>query len=218
MPLNKDKICVNITLVMNVLFKNIKKNFGSSNFDMLIVGLGNPGLEYEGTRHNVGFAVVDALCEKYEAKCEKMKFKSYIGEAKIGGSRVLVQKPLTYMNNSGVAVAEASKFYKIEPENIVVIYDDISLDPGVIRIRRKGSAGGHNGMKDIIAYIGEDFPRVKVGIGAKPHPDYDLKDWVLGKFSGEDKEKVSLAANNAVKAIAEMLSRGIDSAMNKYSK
>lgn len=218
MPLNKDKICVNIILVMNVLFKKLKKDFGSSNFDKLIVGLGNPGLEYDGSRHNVGFFVVDAICEKYDAKCERMKFKSYIGEAKIGGSRVLLQKPLTYMNNSGEAVAECSKFYKIPPEDIIVIYDDISLDPGVIRIRRKGSAGGHNGIKDIIAYIGEDFPRVKVGIGAKPHPDYDLKDWVLGKFSGEDKEKIKTAGDNAVKAVGEILSRGIDSAMNKYSQ
>lgn len=218
MLLNKDKIYVNITLVMKVLFKNLKKSFGSSSFDMLIVGLGNPGIEYDGSRHNVGFFVLDALCKKYDAKCEKMKFKSYIGEAKIGNSRVLLQKPLTYMNNSGEAVAECSRFYKIPPENIIVIYDDISLDVGSVRIRRKGSAGGHNGIKDIIAYIGEDFPRVKIGIGAKPHPDYDLKDWVLGKFSGEDKEKIETAADNAVKAMGEILFRGIDSAMNKYSK
>ena len=218
MPLNKQKNYVNIISVMNVLFKNFKNKFGTSSFDMLIVGLGNPGLEYDGSRHNVGFFVVDAICEKYDAKCERMKFKSYIGEAKIGNSRVLLAKPLTYMNNSGEAVAEVAKFYKISPENIIVIYDDISLDPGTVRIRRKGSAGGHNGIKDIIAYIGEDFPRIKVGIGAKPHPDYDLKDWVLGKFSGEDKEKIKIAANNAVKAVGEILSRGIDSAMNKYSK
>ena len=203
---------------MNVLFKNLKKSFGSSSFDMLIVGLGNPGIEYDGSRHNVGFLVLDALCKKYDAKCEKMKFKSYIGEAKIGGSRVLLQKPLTYMNNSGEAVAECSRFYKIPPKNITIIYDDISLDVGLVRIRRKGSAGGHNGIKDIIAYIGEDFPRVKIGIGSKPHPDYDLKDWVLGKFSGEDKQKIEIAADNAVKAVSEILSRGIDSAMNKYSK
>lgn len=218
MPLNKYINCANINLVMNVLFKKIKKTFGSSNFDMMIVGLGNPGIEYEGSRHNVGFAVIDALCEKHNAKCERMKFKSYIGEANIGGERVLLQKPLTYMNNSGEAVAACSKFYKIPVENILVIYDDISLEPGTIRIRRKGSAGGHNGLKDIIAYKGEDFPRIKIGIGAKPHPDYELKDWVLGKFSGEDKEKALIAVGNAVRAVGELLSRGIDSAMNKYSK
>lgn len=186
---------------------------------MMIVGLGNPGIEYEKTRHNIGFAAMDALCEKFDCKCQKMKFNSYMGDAIIGNKRVLLLKPLTYMNNSGQAVGEAAHFYKITTENILVMYDDISLDPGVIRIRRKGSAGGHNGIKDIIEVLGsEDFPRIKIGVGAKPHPDYDLKDWVLGKFKAEDKEKVQTALDNTVKAVNELLSRGIDSAMNKYSK
>ncbi len=201
-----------------MLFKR-KEKFASSGFDMMIVGLGNPGLQYEGTRHNIGFAAMDALCEKYECQCKKMKFSAYMGDAVIGNKRVLLLKPQTYMNNSGQAVGEAARFYKIAPENILVMYDDISLDPGILRIRRKGSAGGHNGIKDIIEVLGsENFPRIKLGVGAKPHPDYDLKDWVLGKFKPEDKEKVYASLENAVKAVNELLSRGIDSAMNKFSK
>lgn len=201
------------------MFGKIKKSFGSSGFDMMIVGLGNPGLEYEKTRHNVGFMAMDALCEKYECECKKMKFSAYMGDAVIGNKRVLLLKPQTYMNNSGTAVGEAARFYKLAPENILVMYDDISLEPGIIRIRRKGSAGGHNGIKDIIEVLGsEDFPRIKIGVGAKPHPEYDLKDWVLGRFKPEDKDKVQTSLDNAVKAVNELLSRGIDSAMNKYSK
>ena len=200
------------------LFDKLKKNFGSS-FDMMIVGLGNPGIEYEGTRHNVGFAAMDAICEKFNVSCKKMKFDAYIGDAVIGNKRVLLLKPLTYMNLSGKAVLAAAQFYKIPLENILVMYDDISLNPGVIRIRRQGSAGGHNGIKDIIEVFGKDtFPRIKIGVGAKPHPDYDLKDWVLGKFRGEEKEAIDKALEITVKAVNELLSRGIDSAMNKYSK
>lgn len=203
----------------DIMFNRIKNKFSGSGFDMMIVGLGNPGIQYDGTRHNIGFAAMDAICKKYECDCKKMKFSAYIGDAVIGNKRVLLLKPLTYMNNSGQAVGEAARFYKIDPANILVMYDDISLDPGIIRIRRKGSAGGHNGIKDIIAVLGsEDFPRIKIGVGAKPHPDYDLKDWVLGKFKPEDKEKVQISLDNTVKAVNELLSRGIDSAMNKYSK
>ena len=166
-----------------------------------------------------GFMAMDALCEKYECECKKMKFSAYMGDAVIGSKRVLLLKPLTYMNNSGEAVGEAARFYKIAPENILVMFDDISLEPGTVRIRRKGSAGGHNGIKDIIEVLGSDnFPRIKLGVGAKPHPDYDLKDWVLGKFKAEDKEKVEASLDTAVKAVNELLSRGIDSAMNKFSK
>ncbi len=186
---------------------------------MMIVGLGNPGLQYEGTRHNIGFAAMDALCEKYGCECKKAKFSAYTGDTVIANKRVLLLKPQTYMNNSGQAVGEAAHFYKISPENILVMFDDISLEPGTVRIRRKGSAGGHNGIKDIIEVLGsEEFPRIKLGVGAKPHPDYDLKDWVLGKFKSEDREKVQNSLETAVKAVNELLSRGIDSAMNKYSK
>ena len=201
------------------MFSKLKNKFAGSGFDMMIVGLGNPGIQYDGSRHNIGFAAMDAICEGFDCDCKKMKFNSYMGDAVINDKRVILLKPLTYMNNSGQAVGEAARFYKIHPENILVMYDDVSLDPGVIRIRRKGSAGGHNGIKDIIEVLGSDeFPRIKIGVGAKPHPDYDLKDWVLGKFKPEDKEKVQTALDNTVKAVNELLSRGIDSAMNKYSK
>ncbi len=198
---------------------NLKKKFSGSSFDMLIVGLGNPGLEYEGTRHNIGFEALDSLCKKHNISLNKMKYNAYIGESNIAGKRVLLAKPLTYMNNSGEAVGKISSFYKIEPENILVMFDDISLDVGKIRLRRKGSAGGHNGIKDIIAHLGsEDFPRIKIGVGMKPHPDYDLKDWVLSRFPKTDKEAVESAVEVAVKAVEEILARGIDSAMNKFSK
>ena len=215
--LNSRRICVNISVVMN-LFK-FKDKFRATGFDMMIVGLGNPGLQYDGTRHNIGFAAMDKLCEKYGVKCDRMKFKAYMGDAVIENKRVLLLKPQTYMNNSGDAVGEAARFYKISPENILVMFDDISLDVGVIRLRRKGSAGGHNGIKDIIAALGsETFPRIKIGVGAKPHPDFDLKDFVLSKFRKEDAEAVERSLDNAVKAVAEILKSGIDSAMNKYSK
>lgn len=200
------------------VFEKIKKSF-ASNFDMMIVGLGNPGIEYDGTRHNIGFAAMDALCAKYECSCKKMKFDAYMGDAVIAKKRVLLLKPLTYMNNSGRAVLAAAQFYKIPLENILVMYDDISLAPGTVRIRRQGSAGGHNGIKDIIEVFGKDnFPRIKIGVGAKPHPDYDLKDWVLSKFKTEEKEMMEKSLETTVKAVNELLSRGIDSAMNKFSK
>ena len=216
--MNKVSLCDNI-YSGDKMFEKIKKSFASSGFDMMIVGLGNPGLQYEKTRHNIGFMAMDALCKKYECECKKMKFSAYVGDAVIGNKRVLLLKPLTYMNNSGSAVGEAARFYKIAPENILVMFDDISLEPGTVRIRRKGSAGGHNGIKDIIEVLGSDnFPRIKLGVSAKPHPDYNLKDWVLGKFKAEDKEKVEASLETAVKAVNELLSRGIDSAMNKFSK
>lgn len=201
-----------------MFFKKPKKEFGSS-YDYMFVGLGNPGREYEATRHNAGFLSLDTLAEKYDCKINKLKFKSLIGECKIGDKRVLLVKPQTFMNNSGEAVRDAAAFYKIPPERTVIIFDDISLPPGKLRLRRKGSDGGHNGMKNIIYLSGSDaFMRIKFGVGAKPHPDYDLKDWVLGKFKAEDKDAVAASLETTVKAVNEILSRGIDSAMNKYSK
>ena len=194
-----------------------KKSQGG--FDYLIVGLGNPGIQYENTRHNAGFAVVDRLCEKENISNFKHKFQSLYADAVISGHRVLIAKPQTYMNASGKAVKELAAFYKIPSENIIVVYDDISLPPGKLRIRAKGSAGGHNGIKDIIALIGNDnFPRVKVGVGEKPHPDYDLKDWVLSHFSKTDGEAFSSAADRAVDAIICIVGKGnTDEAMNKYN-
>ena len=149
----------------------------------LVVGLGNPGLEYARTRHNAGFLAVDTLAKQANASLQQMKFRADCGEAMLGGVRCLLMKPVTYMNNSGEAVAAAAEFYKLKPEQVLVLYDDISLPPGKLRIRRKGSAGGHNGIKSIIALLGSDeFPRIKIGVGAKPNPAYDLADSVLSIF------------------------------------
>ena len=160
----------------------------------LIVGLGNPGAKYAHTRHNVGFLTVDELAERQNAPVQKLKFKALTNLLTIAGEKVLVMKPVTYMNLSGEAVRPAADFYKIPPERILVISDDTALDPGKLRIRTKGSAGGHNGLKNIIQHLGTDqFPRVRVGVGEKPHPDYDMADWVLGKLQGEDKKAVEAA-------------------------
>ena len=193
--------------------------FKKPTYDFLVVGLGNPGLQYEKTRHNVGFMSADLLMKKAGGEFTKHKMDAHFGECEIGKNRILVMKPQTFMNNSGTAVSAVSKFYKIPADKIIIISDDISLDVGKIRIRRKGSHGGHNGLKDIFQLLGTDsIMRVKIGVGAKPYPDYDLADWVLGKFPKEDEENLSTALDNSVKAIEEIIKRGIDSAMNKYSK
>ena len=193
--------------------------FKKSTYDFMVVGLGNPGLQYEKTRHNVGFMAVDLLMEKENGQFNKHKMDAVYGECNIGKNRILAVKPQTFMNNSGSAVAQISKFFKIEKEKIIILSDDISLDVGKIRIRRKGSHGGHNGLKDIFELLGtDDIMRIKIGVGAKPHPDYDLASWVLGKFPLEEEEKLKTALNNSTLAIKEIISRGIDSAMNKYSK
>ena len=185
----------------------------------IVVGLGNIGREYEKTRHNAGFMAIDALAESCGARIDRVKFNATVTEATVGEHRVLLMKPTTYMNNSGVAVAEAAAFYKIPPERVIVLHDEISFDPGVIRIRRKGSAGGHNGLKSIIAHIGADtFPRVKIGVGKKPSPDYDLVDFVLGKFSREDLDLLSARYADITDSVRLMLDGKIEEAMNKYSK
>ena len=193
------------------------KNKGSA-FGWLIVGLGNPGIQYEGTRHNAGFMVADKLAELYNADFNKNRHNAVYGECKIGQSRVLIAKPQTFMNLSGKAVTELCSFYKIPYDKVIIMFDDISLDVGKIRIRRKGSHGGHNGMRDITELAGtEDIKRIKIGVGKKPHPDYDLKDWVLGKIPDGQKAEFNTALDNAAKAAAETVINGIDSAMNKYS-
>ncbi len=189
-----------------------------SAYDWLIVGLGNPGLQYENTRHNAGFMVVDLFMKDHNGNFNKNKMDAVFGECKIGQNRVLVAKPQTYMNNSGVAVSAISRFYKIPTERIIVICDDVNLDIGKIRIRRKGSDGGQKGMRDIIELLGTDeITRIKVGVGKKPHPEYDLVDWVLSKFPKETEKDLELALLKSSKAITEIVNRGIDSAMNKYS-
>ena len=191
----------------------------ASGFEYLIVGLGNPGMQYEKTRHNAGFMAADLLAEKYNCTLSRNKFDAVYGDTDIGGHRVIIAKPQTYMNLSGKSVVAISQFYKIPLWNIVVMFDDISLDVGKIRIRRKGSAGGHNGIKDIIELTGtEDILRIKIGVGAKPHPDSDLKDHVLGRIPDEQLKDFETALKNAVSAVGEIITRGVDSAMNKYSK
>lgn len=188
-------------------------------YDYLIVGLGNPGLQYEKTRHNVGFRAVDQLCKSAGVSCDRRKFQSLTADIRIGDHRCLVLKPQTYMNNSGTAVAEAMKFYKIPAERIIVLSDDVSLDVGRLRVRGKGSAGGHNGLKDIIELTGsENFPRVRIAVGQKPHPDYDLKDWVLGKFPKEQEKTVEEVISLAADAVECIIKRDVATAMNRYNR
>lgn len=186
--------------------------------EYLIVGLGNPGREYENTRHNCGFIALDYMAEKLGCKINKIKFKSTIGECEISSRRCLLLKPSTFMNLSGQAVVEAMNFYKIEPQNVIIIFDDISLDVGKMRIRRKGSDGGQKGMQNII-YLSasQDFPRIKIGIGKKPHPDYDLKKWVLSRFTDSDKKLMAPLLDNIVDAVSLIVSGDIDRAMNLYN-
>lgn len=184
----------------------------------IIAGLGNPTSKYEGTRHNVGFDAIDILAEKYNIKVDNAKHKALCGSGIIGGEKVLLIKPQTFMNLSGEAVAEAVKFYKINPEEeLTVIFDDISLEPGRLRLRRKGSAGGHNGIKNIIAHLGtENFKRIKVGVGAKP-AGWDLADYVLGRFDKAERNLVDESLKRAAEAV-EMITEGdFDGAMNRFN-
>ncbi len=195
-----------------------KKNEAAGPVSHMIVGLGNPGREYDYTRHNAGFLALDALAEQYGARVDRLKFKSLYGFAEIEGKRVLLLKPQTFMNLSGEAVCDAAAFYKIPFENVIVLYDDISLDVGKLRIRRKGSHGGHNGVKNIIYLSGTDvFPRVKIGVGAKPHPDYNLADWVLSRFQKSEKEALEAALTGAVGACGLLVQGRTDEAMNRYN-
>lgn len=183
----------------------------------IIAGLGNPGKEYENTRHNAGFMAMDALADKLGAGLTERKHRAYCGHAVINGEKVLLLKPQTYMNASGESLRSAVDFYKIEPDHVIVIYDDINLEPGQLRIRAKGSAGGHNGLKSIIAHLGtQDFPRVRVGIGAKPER-MDLADYVLSRFSQGERRQMDEAAKEAADAVCEILTAGIDKAMNSHN-
>ena len=199
------------------LFKKIEKQPTTPNspISFIIAGLGNPGDKYTFTRHNAGFLAVDYLSEKYSFKVDRSRFKALCGEMTLDGRRGLVMKPQTFMNNSGEAIREAADFYKIAPENIIVFVDDISLAPGKLRVRRKGSDGGHNGLKSIIYQLNSDaFPRVKIGVGAKPHPDYDLVDWVLGTFNDNDKKLIFDALTKAADGLPIILSGDYERAMN----
>ncbi len=201
------------------LFKKIEQKEDPTPLTYIVAGLGNPGDEYKLTRHNIGFLAIDYIAEKCGVRIDRVKFHALTTEARIGGVRVLLMKPTTFMNNSGVAIGEAAAFYKVPPENVIVLHDEISFAPGLFRIRRKGSAGGHNGLKSIIAQLGSDaFPRVKIGVGQKPSPDYDLVNWVLGKFPKADLDLIGAKYPDIYSSVELMVMGKIDEAMNKYSK
>ena len=184
----------------------------------LIVFLGNPGPRYEMTRHNAGFMAADAMAKEKNVNINKARFKALTATCDIGGESVLLMKPQTFMNLSGDAVAQAAKFYKIPPEHVIVVSDEISLPIGKLRIRTKGSAGGHNGLKDIIAKLGTDaFPRIRIGVGAPPHPDYDMADWVLSSFKNQDAVDMLAAAARAAQAAQCYITQGADRAMNRFN-
>ena len=184
----------------------------------LVVGLGNPGGQYDNTRHNAGFAVADELARRGGFAIQRVRFKALTAAAQVGGQGALVMKPTTYMNLSGEAVGEAARFYKLTPDRVLVISDDVDLPLGKLRLRTGGSAGGHNGLKSIIQHLGSDqFPRLKVGVGGKPHPDYDLADWVLGKLAGEDKKLMDETVKRAADAVECLLKDGPQKAMNQFN-
>lgn len=199
-------------------FAKISAASGSGKIEYIIAGLGNPGLQYEHTRHNAGFMAADKIAENLGVKIERMKFKGLCADVTIADRRCLLLKPTTYMNNSGESVIMALNFYKLTTDNLIVIYDDISLEPSKMRIRRKGTHGGHNGIRSIIDLTGtEEFLRIKLGVGKKPHPDYDLAKWVLGQMCGDDMKKLQTAISNADEAIKLMVNGKTDEAMNKFN-
>ena len=182
------------------------------------MGLGNPGEQYEHTRHNVGWRALDEAAELAKVPVQKLKYRALTNTCELGGARVLLMKPVTFMNLSGESVGQAARFYKVPPERVLVFSDDVSLPVGKLRIRKSGSAGGHNGLKSIIQHLGTDqFPRIKIGVGGKPHPDYDMADWVLGKFPPEDKKVIDEMVQKAAQAAAYYIQEGPDKAMGKFN-
>lgn len=184
----------------------------------LVVFLGNPGTKYNGTRHNAGFMAADAMAKELNVAINKLRFKALTATVTIGGEKVLLMKPQTYMNLSGEAVGQAAKFYKISPEHVIVVSDEVAMPIGKLRIRKSGSAGGHNGLKNIIQHLGtQDFPRIRMGVGAAPHPDYDMADWVLSTFKNKDAEDMQDLAERVSKAVQCYITEGPDRAMNKFN-
>ena len=184
----------------------------------LIVGLGNPGKEYERSRHNCGFRALDRLAQALNVKVDKLKFQGLYTQTTYNGIKLYLLKPQTYMNLSGKSVVQLSAFFKIPPQRIIVLFDDIYLAPGRLRVRAEGSAGGHNGIKSIIQELGsQDFPRVKIGVGAKPNPDYDLADWVLGSFSALDEKAMAVSLENAGQAALAVIDKGVPEAANRFN-
>lgn len=199
-----------------MLFQKSPEAVGA--IEYLLVGLGNPGSQYEGTRHNTGFMAIDKIADDAGVKLDRLKFKGLCASTTFGGKKVLLLKPSTFMNLSGQSVTEAMRFYKLPPEKVIVLFDDISLPCGHLRIRRKGSDGGHNGMKNILYLSGSDqFPRIKIGIGKKPNPQWDLADWVLSHFSTDEMKLMDESTKNAAAAAALMVNGKIDEAMNRYN-
>lgn len=198
------------------LFKKIAKNDTASATPIthIVVGLGNPGAKYANTRHNAGFMALDYISLKLGVKVDRAKFEALVGETTVAGKRVLLMKPQTFMNNSGNAVYEATKFYKIAPENVIVISDDVNLDVGRLRVRGSGSAGGQKGLNDIIVQMGSDkIPRIRIGVGKKPHPDYDMVDWVLGAFAEADKKALDEVFSRAYDGLGKLVVGDVDGAM-----
>lgn len=192
--------------------------FGKANDAWLIVGLGNPGKEYARTRHNCGFRAIDGLADRLHCKIDKGKFQGLYGQASYNGKKLLLLKPQTFMNLSGRSVVQLSAYFNIPPQRIIVLFDDISLEPGRLRVRAEGSAGGHNGIKSIIAELGsQDFPRVKIGVGAKPNPEYDLADWVLSAFSPTEEKALTSALERAADATLCVVDHGVPEAANRYN-
>lgn len=192
--------------------------FSKGGAEWIVAFLGNPGLKYNGTRHNAGFMAADVMEKKLGVRINKMRFKALTQTVDIGSHKVLLMKPQTYMNLSGDAIAQAAKFYKVPPERVIVVSDETALPIGKLRIRRGGSAGGHNGLKSIIARLGTDqFPRIRLGVGAPPHPDYDMADWVLAAFKGQDAADMEAVAEKAACAVACYITEGADKAMNKFN-
>lgn len=186
--------------------------------DWMLVGLGNPGLNYERSRHNIGFRTIDLLCRQKDCRADRLRSKALTGTCTLAGQKVLLVKPVTYMNLSGIAVRALADYYKIPVNHILVIFDDISLPVGKLRVRPEGSAGGHNGIKSLIAELGsQGFPRIKVGVGAKPHPDYDLADWVLSGFTKEEEVLLAPALERAVEAAESVMAKGVPETMNRFN-
>lgn len=192
--------------------------FGKASIGWIVAGLGNPGRDYDRTRHNVGFRTIDQFAAALGVKIDRARFQGLTAMASVDGQKILLLKPQTFMNASGLSVQAAASYYKVPPERVLVLFDDISLPVGRIRIRAEGSAGGHNGLKSIISALGSQaFPRVKIGVGAKPHPDYDLKDWVLGKFSALEEKALAPAIDHASEAAGLILRDGCEKAAARFN-
>ena len=188
-----------------------------SSVEFLIVGLGNPGAKYAGTRHNAGFNALDWAARRWGIRVDRTRFDALTGTGEAAGHKVLLLKPQTFMNLSGQAVGKAAAFYKVPAQNVIVLFDDISLAPGRLRLRKAGSAGGHNGVKSIISQIGQEFPRVKIGVGAKPHPEYDLADWVLSRFTPDERKAMEARYDDVADALEMMMKGQFEAAQSRYN-